>query len=182
MRYLLAGFLAASGCLGKDESEPPRESTARALKKADDTYVRYLVGASEDLEELSTALLHGATEFHWVRIDVPHASADAVEGDTGLAVELADDDSGLRFAQNYWSVCNPSELLEEHPRCWLRELYTAGEENLSGRVRLRLSGSESLELSYFVEWDGITDRFEGPPSYLRRVTDGSYAVKLEVAP
>jgi hypothetical protein len=77
----------------------------------------------------------------------------------GFSAQLDAPSARVVFEQNYrasWSPATASGPVVG----WVIEQYSAGDPELGGSVAIRREGDE-LELSFFLHWRGMTDRFPG---------------------
>lgn len=117
--------------------------------------------------DLSAALAGTLDGQPWVRMDLP---LDAVA--VGRSLDLADAGTSARFSQRYLGSCDPSDATNSRV-CWLLENYEAGATGLRGSIAVR-RGGDSVDGVYEVYWEGMTDRFEGPPQWHAHGTSGSF--------
>lgn len=174
-RLVLVLVMASWGCTDLDT--PPVETMQRALVSADGDKEVFLLANAPLGADLTPALEHEKTPFWWVRIEVPRAVSPAVDTADGFFTDL-ETSSGVVFAQSYADSCDP--YAEVPSVCWLLESYTGADEGLKGRLHVKRADGR-LQLSYFVDWRGITDRFDGPPSWHNHISEGGGAAVIEEA-
>lgn len=157
------------------EPDPPEIGTERhALIASDADRHIFVLASTDDLDELQGIIDKAPHDWPWVRIEVPSSAADGdpVSLDEPVTFDLGDDAVAVGFAQRYIDICNPRTHVPES--CWITEDYLAGEEGLTGYVTIERPGG-GLSISYHVEWEGITDRFDGDLQWYG-ITSGEQAV------
>lgn len=116
-------------------------------------------------------VLNGAKpEGWWIKLDIPQGSPDGV-------FTLTSPTPSVKFEQNYSELCDPSVLVENPPTCWIFESYTSGETDLKGTVTVKTT-TPGLDVSYYVEWEGITDRF-GTPQWYLHISEQTTTIPIE---
>lgn len=111
-------------------------------------------------------------DFHWVAVTLP----STIDLHAGASLDLAQPLPLVSFTQVYGGVCNPAA--EDFSFCWLFESYGAGDQGLTGQMRLQLDAT-SVTGMWDVTWEGTTDRFQGQPQWHRHGTNGAIVAKLD---
>jgi hypothetical protein len=144
-----------------------------AASLSDGDWATYWVGDA-NADSMSRGVVLDRTDHWWVALQVRPADAAQIESG-GKSYDLTDSEPAVRFLQNYRGICDPSA---EVPRsCFILEDYTSGETDLRGTASLKVDDGV-LALSFSLQWQGLTDRFEGPPVWHSRVTEGAHVAEL----
>jgi hypothetical protein len=172
----LAILLMFSACSNSRSEPKPGSHNYGLVGTTPEKYV-LIVGGERPATELDAILAAEETDFWWVRIDIPRLRRDGTALDLagGASFDLGPSaETPIRFVQNYVDTCDPSA--ETPTACWLIEDYVAGESGLAGTVSVRYSASGDLVVDFFVDWQGVTDRFHGPSQWHHHITEGNQAV------
>jgi len=169
-------MLSALGACAESESTPAPEAAFSAIYSETDAADVYVVAGEHSPADDGKILAGEKTDFWWVRIEVPKKGGASVDVSEGAMFDLVTSDTALVFSHNYLDLCDPSS--NATTSCWLLERYTVGDEGLSGRIRVQRE-VDTVSMQYRVEWEGITDRFEGPPQWHRHITNGQVAAAIE---
>ncbi|HET6612513.1 MAG TPA: hypothetical protein VFG83_11005 [Kofleriaceae bacterium] len=167
----------ACGC-GQPAGESAADVDAHAVARVSETpdVISIVFTAEENRPHLDEALRNEVTDFAWVKFDIDAAYEDALHSADGLSVDLTKSDN-IWFTQVYRGSCDPSDF-DRTETCWLFERYQAGQEALEGFAHLRLTADDA-EANYEVYWEGVTDRFDGPPQWNGHQSVGGYAAKID---
>jgi hypothetical protein len=133
----------------------------------------FIVSEAPATETLSSIMANETTTAWWIKIELPARLED--DGALDATFDLSATTS-VKFSQNYRDLCDPSA--NDDRSCWLTEAYIAGDTGLSGEISLKY-GEDGLTMSYFVDWQGQTDRFDGPTQWHRHITEGHDVVPTE---
>lgn len=175
---LVCAHVAACSEQTRVEEQVGTRSEAYGLVASAAERTVFVIGATDDPSRLDSILSEADTDWPWIKVEVPKVAADGTPIDLGGPVNF-DLESGaiaVTFAQRYMDTCNPES--DDAGACWLTEHYVAGEEGLTGYIKVERPAG-GLAITYAVDWQGITDRFEGPPQWHRHISGEVAAVAGE---
>jgi hypothetical protein len=166
--------LLSIGVAGCSQQDPPNQNGQYAVVGEKGPTTAFIIaGRQLSADDVELIVIDGATNFGWVRVEIPTALVTG--GPT--VVDLTDPATQVVFAQSYLDACNPADA-QNTRRCWLRERYLTGDLGLTGRLTIQQTSS-GLDATYDVYWEGTTERFEGPPQWHGHGSSGTLRVSSE---
>ncbi len=174
VRFMALVLVLSWGCTETERPTPVAVQRA-VVSEAGDKEI-FLIAKTPAGTDLRPALNHEKTDFWWVRVEIPLTLSADVDTEQGFSTDLQSR-SDVVFAQSYNGPCDPHADVPSS--CWLLEQYTGADEGLKGSLAVKRA-SGRLEFNYFVDWRGITDRFQAPPSWHNHVSEGGAAAAIEV--
>lgn len=187
MRKVVVGSLCALGMLVGCESQPAGAPGASGSNVS----TRGVAGVRHAATQSTTVvflnennashipdILAGAspTGFEWISIQVGPTHAGELDTAAGANLDLTDLAADVVFTQSYSGPCNPA--LNNFDACWLKEQYRAGDEGLTGSIRLQLSQGIATG-NFDVSWSGMTDRFGVPTQHHTHETSMEVSAVIE---
>ena len=119
-------------------------------------------------EQVPSVLADGSVGMDWVRLELPSELQSS---------DLADSAAPVVFAQSYVDLCDPSDA-QRTERCRLQERYAAGDAGLRGALQIVRTDSD-LVIMYSVYWEGVTERFDGPPQWHAHESAGRVVIAAD---
>lgn len=166
------------GSLAEGELTPIGEHERSQLVITTEDEFSVLFAVTTDGADLEDAEAERLTDFWYVKITLPRSYEPEIRSQTGFTVDLTSAEPFVEFVQVYRGLCNPQEPdLDKRYTCWLLERYESGQAGLSGQLTVRVYDGD-IDTRYDITWEGLTDRFDGPPQqHRRRILHGGLAVE-----